>query len=235
VKAGDGAFMKTVEGARALGGAMVSIGTHAGMRTEAVITDMDSPLGFEIGNASEVIESIETLRGRGPACLTNVVTRIASRVLAMAGIEQDAAAAVARVQDALSSGAALQTFVRMIEAQGGDARVVDDYSRLPVAPDRELFRASRSGWITAIKAGAIGRASNALGAGRNAIGEEIDHGVGITVRVYNGVEVRQGEPIIELRHRGGHGLAAAMTLVREAVVIGDAPPPEKPKVIAELR
>jgi len=235
VKAGDGAFMKTVEGARALGEAMVAIGTRAGLRTEAVITDMDSPLGFEIGNASEIIEAIETLRGRGPACLTSVVTRVGCRVLAMAGVEQDEAAAIARMKDALTSGAALQTFVRMIEAQGGDVRVVDDYSLLPLAPDREVFRASRSGWITAIKAGAIGRASNALGAGRGAIDETIDHGVGITVRVYAGVEVRQGELLIELRHRGGRGLAAAMTLVREAVVIGDAPPAEKPKVIAELR
>ena len=235
VKAGDGAFMKTVAGARALGEAMVAIGTHAGMPTEAVITDMDSPLGFEIGNASEVIESIETLRGRGPACLTDVVTRVACRVLAMAGIERDAASAIVRIREALSSGKALQTFVRMVEAQGGDPRVVDDYSLLPVATDRELFRASRSGWITAIKAGAIGRASNALGAGRSTMGESIDHGVGITVRVYAGLEVRQGEPLIELHHRGGRGLAAAMMFVREAVVIGDAPPPDKPKVIAELR
>jgi pyrimidine-nucleoside phosphorylase len=235
VKTGDGAFMKTVDDARALAEAMVAIGAHAGIRAEALITDMDSPLGFEIGNASEIIEAIETLKGHGPACLTDVVMQLASRVVVLGGVDADPAAARARVHDAVSSGRALETFTRMIDAQGGDARVVDDYSLLPLASDREVYRAPRSGWITSVKAGAIGRASGELGAGRSAIGDAIDHGVGITVRVYVGLEVREGEALIEMRHRGGRGLAAARTLVREAIRIDDAPPPERPKVIAAVR
>src|SRR5687768_14583609 len=137
VKCGDGAFMRDRDGAQALAESMVAIGRHAGVRTEAIITDMDAPLGAAVGHSLEIVESIDMLRGGGPADLTAVVAHLAARMLVLGGIETDAAAAAARVDNALSSGRALETFARMIDRQGGDARVVDEPSRLPVAPGRE--------------------------------------------------------------------------------------------------
>jgi thymidine phosphorylase len=204
------------------------------MRTEAVITDMDTPLGRAVGNALEIVECIETMKGRGPGDLVDVVTRVGARMLVLGGAEPDLASGADRVAAVLSSGAAVQTFARLLEAQGGNPRVVDRYDLLPAVPDRETFRAARSGFITAMRAGAIGRASHALGAGRDAVGEPIDHAVGVVVLAKRGDEVRAGQPIVELRHRSGRGLAAALTLVREAVTLGDAPPPPRPNLIAEV-
>src|SRR4029079_5867327 len=141
VKCGDGAFMKDVDRARALATSMGAIGRHAGVRTEAVITDMDVPLGRAVGNALEIVECLDTLKGKGPAEVTEAVTYLASRMVVLAERAPDEVAATRRVADALSSGRALETFARMIERQGGNPRVVDDYSLLPSAPDREICRA----------------------------------------------------------------------------------------------
>jgi len=235
VKCGDGAFMKDLDRARALAASMVAIGRQAGVRTEAVITDMDVPLGRAVGNALEIVECLDTLKGKGPAEVTEAVTHLAARMVVLAGQESSQAAATHRVADALSSGRALETFARMIERQGGDPRVVDDYSLLPSAPDREVCRAPRDGYVTTLKAEAIGRASNVLGAGRNKVGESVDHGVGITTSIRVGDRVTSGHPLLELHHRGGRGVEAAMALCREAVAIGDAPPPGRPTILDSVR
>jgi thymidine phosphorylase len=214
---------------------MVAIGIHAGVRTEAFITDMDVPLGRAVGNALEIIECLETLKGRGPAELTDLVTRCAGRMVILAGVESDVAAAGRRVNDAITSGRALQVFARMIEYQGGNARVVDDYAALPAAPHRELFHASRSGFIQTIRAEGVGRASNALGAGRSKVGDAIDHSVGLRVLVARGDQVIGGQPLLELHHRDGRGLDAALTLCGEAVDIGDAPPRPRERILGEVR
>ncbi len=137
VKCGDGAFMKNLEDARALATSMVAIGTQAGVRTEAVITDMSAPLGRAVGNALEIIECLETLKGDGSSELTGVIRVLATRMVMLAGLDRDENAAARRVDDALSSGRALEVFAKLIERQGGNARIVDDYSLLPSAPDRE--------------------------------------------------------------------------------------------------
>jgi pyrimidine-nucleoside phosphorylase len=235
VKSGDGAFMKTVEGSRALAEAMVAIGNHAGVRTEAFITDMEAPLGRAVGNANEIIESVETLKGSGPPELTDLVVRLASRMVVLGGVESDAAAATRSVRESMSSGAALRTFARMIEAQGGDPRVVEDYRLLPSAPDRETFSAARGGFVTTMRAEGIGRASHALGAGRNGLGDAIDHGVGIMVLATPGDPVQEGQVLLEVHHRGGRGLASALALIRDAVSIGDAPPAPRQTLIGEVR
>jgi pyrimidine-nucleoside phosphorylase len=234
VKCGDGAFMKDAEGAGALAASMVALGNGAGVRTEAFITSMEAPLGRAVGNTLELIEAVETLKGRGPDDLASLVVRLAARMLVLGGAESDADAARARVEAALASGRALQTFARMVERQGGDASVVDDYSRLPAAPERELCRAPRAGFITAMRAEAIGRAANLLGAGRARIGDRVDHGAGAVALVKPGDEVRKGDPLLELYHRGA-GLDAALALCGEAVVIGDAPLPARPIVLGEVR
>jgi thymidine phosphorylase len=235
VKCGDGAFMKDVDRARALATSMVAIGRHAGVRTEAVITDMDVPLGRAVGNALEIVECLDTLKGQGPSEVTEAVMHLATRMVVLAEQEADEAAATRRVAGALSSGHALETFARMIERQGGNARVVDDYSLLPSAPDREFCRAPRDGYITALKAEAIGRASNALGAGRNKVEESVDHGVGIITCVRLGERVAAGHPILELHHRAGRGVEAALALCREAIAIGDVPPTPRPTILGNVR
>jgi pyrimidine-nucleoside phosphorylase len=235
VKCGDGAFMKDPERARMLAASMVAIGGQAGVRTEAVITDMDAPLGRAVGNALEIIECLDTLKGRGPAELTEVVTYLASRMVLLAGQEQNEAAAATRVASALSSGRALDTFARMIERQGGNPRVVEDYSLLPSAPDREICRAPRAGYLTTLKAEAIGRASNVLGAGRNKVGESVDHGVGVMTCAKLGDRITIGQPLLELHHRGGRGVETALALCHDACVIGDAPPTLRTTILGDVR
>lgn len=235
VKCGNGAFMKHLRGARELAESMVAIATHAGVRAEAVITDMDTPLGQAVGNALEIIECLETLKGSGPVDLTEVVKYLASRMVIVGGLERDPAAALRRVEDALGSGRALQTFTRMIEAHGGNPRIVDDYSLLPSAPGHERLPAARSGLVMGIGAEAIGRASNALGAGRARLEDPVDHAVGVVLRVRLGDMVQEGDALLELHHRDGRGLDAALALCRHAVTIGDEPPPRRAKVLGEVR
>jgi pyrimidine-nucleoside phosphorylase len=235
VKCGDGAFMKNVNDAQALAEAMVSIGGHAGVRTEAFLTDMEAPLGSTIGNALEIVETIDTLKGGGSADLTAVVLRLSSRMLMLGGVESDAAAATARVAQALASGRALQTFARMVEAHGGDPRVVDDPSLLPAAPGRARFEASRAGFVSRMKAEALGRASNELGAGRSAVGDPVDHAVGIVTLVQPGDRVERGQPLLELHHRDGRGLSAALALCGESISIGDEAPVPRAKLLGEVR
>jgi pyrimidine-nucleoside phosphorylase len=234
VKCGDGAFMRGPDEAMALARSMVAIGTAAGVRTEALITDMETPLGRAVGNSLEVIECIQTLKGSGPPDVVDVVVRIATRMVRLAGAESDSAAA-GRVRDALASGRALQTFRRMIHYQGGDAAVVDDYARLPSAPGRELVRAPRSGVLAALRAGAIGRACSLLGAGRTRVGEAVDHGVGAIVLAKPGDRVASGEPLIELHHRDGRGLEAAVRLCAGAIAVADVAPARRAAILAEIR
>ena len=235
VKCGDGAFMKDLDAARELAAAMVAIGAHHGVRTEACITDMDAPLGCAIGNAIEVRECIDTLKGGGPPDLTEVALRFAARMVVLAGLETAAPVAEARVRDALASGRALETFGRMIERQGGNRQVIDDPALLPSAPDRHAVTAPRGGYVTAVRAEAIGRASNLLGAGRTTVGDPIDHAVGVMMLARPGDRVAAGQPLLELHHRGGRGLDGALERCAEALIIGDEAPPRRPKVLAEVR
>jgi pyrimidine-nucleoside phosphorylase len=235
VKCGDGAFMKDPDRARLLAASMVAIGRQAGVRTEAVITDMNAPLGRAVGNALEIIECLDTLKGKGPADVTEEMTYLAVRMVLLAGQERSENAANRRVTEALSSGRALETFAKMIDRQGGNARVVDDYSLLPAAPDREVYGAPRAGYLTALKAEPVGRASNVLGAGRSTVGESVDHSVGIVACAKPGDQVTAGQPLLELHHRGGRGVDAALALCREAIAIGDAPPPRRPAILGDVR
>ncbi len=229
VKCGDGAFMKSESAARALARSLVDIGTRAGLRTEAVITRMDAPIGSAVGNAVEIVECIELLKGRGPADLLELATTIATRMLMLSGIydEDGAAPAVHRMLD---SGAALEKLSAVIARQGGDPRVVDDYGRLAGAAHRETVQASRSGYVTAIGAERVGRASIALGAGRARAGDPIDHGAGVIVKVRVGDQVAAGDPLMDLLYNQG-SVEHARVLAGEAVTIGDAPPVYRPLVV----
>ena len=224
VKTGGGAFMKTLDDSRRLAESLVAIGVGSGVRTEALITDMSAPLGRMVGNSLEVIECLDTLKGRGPSDLEHLSVLLAARMLIAAGLERDEAAAERRIRTVLQSGAGLETFGAIIEFQGGDRRVIDHYDRLPSAPDRHEVKAPRDGYVTALRAEPIGRAAVALGAGRGKLDDVIDPGVGIEVVATVGSQVRAGDAILRVHHRSGRGLPDALPLLADAVQVGDQPP-----------
>jgi pyrimidine-nucleoside phosphorylase len=234
VKFGDGAFMKTEKDARALAQSLVDTGELAGVRTEALLTAMDAPLGRAVGNALEIVEAIETLKGRGPEDLASLSVEFAARMLVLSGVERDLAKATARVRAALASGAGVEKLRAIVENQGGDPKVVDDYSRLPSAPDRDLVRAPRDGVVAAMRAEAVGRAAVGLGAGRDTLDAKIDHAVGLTIAAPPGTHVKAGDPIVEIHHRGGRGVAEARRLLESAIEIADRPPRPSPLVLDRI-
>jgi pyrimidine-nucleoside phosphorylase len=231
VKTGGGAFMKSLDASRHLARTLVATGRAAGVPTEALITAMDAPLGRAIGHSTEIVECIETLKGRGPADVEALSVQLAARMLVLAGVASDLPAADSRVRSALQSGAGLQKLAEIIENQGGDPRVTEDYALLPSAPDEQVVPASVAGFVNAIEAEPLGRAAVALGAGRARLEDRVDHGVGISVMAQVGAEVQAGEPVLVLRHRGGRGLDEALPLVRQAVRIGGTPPSPTPLVL----
>ncbi|MCS6852835.1 MAG: thymidine phosphorylase [Gemmataceae bacterium] len=233
VKCGRGAFMKTLPEARRLAESLTSIGAAAGLRTRAVLTRMDAPLGQAVGNSLEVIESIETLKGEGSADLTFLALLLSEAMLLMAGAVE-AAAVGPRARQALSSGQALEKFRAIIERQGGDPRVIDDYDRLPVAAGRYLVRAPRPGYVTRLDAESVGRASMLLGAGRATVTDRIDPGVGMLIHCRVGDQVAEGEPLLELVHREGADLGPALRVLESACAISDVPPVPEPLVIDTL-
>ena len=225
VKTGRGAFMKTEADSRALAESLVSIGKASGVRTEAVITSMDAPLGCAVGNALEVIESLEVLKGRGPAAVSSTSrSSLSARMLLLGGIAADRSDAERRVRHAIASGGALARFQSIVESQGGDPRVVDDYGRLPRPRGSIAVPAARSGYVTGLDAELIGRASAALGAGRDRVDDAVDPAVGITVVAGIGHRVSGGDPVLTLHYRTEARLDAALPLARSAIHVGDEPP-----------
>src|SRR4051794_38796731 len=235
VKYGDGAFMKTEADARVLAQSLVDTGELAGVRTEALLTGMDAPLGRAVGNALEIVESIETLKGRGPADLEALSVEFAARMLVLGGIDSGLDRATARVRDALGSGAGVEKLRQIIENQGGDPKVIDDYSRLPAAPDRDTVKADRDGFVVAMRAEAVGRAAVGLGAGRDRLDAVIDPAVGFMVLAPVGTWVKAGDGVIEIHHRQGRGLAEARRLLAGAIAIADHPVPPRPLVLDRIR
>ena len=233
VKTGSGAFMKTLDDSRALARSLVAIGEASGVRCEAVLTRMDAPLGTHIGNAAEVIECLEVLKGRGPDDTRELSVLLAARMLVVAGVEQDEARADAQVRAALASGAGLEVFRAIVQNQGGDPRALDDYALLPLAADEARVVAPADGYV-ALEAEGIGRAAVALGAGRAALDDTVDAGVGIEILARAGSPVRAGDVVLLVRHRGGRGLAHARQLLDRAVSIRDAAPPERPLVVERI-
>jgi thymidine phosphorylase len=192
---------------------------------------MQAPLGRMIGNALEVIESMETLKGRGPSDVEQLSVHLAARMLVVAGIEADEAAAEARVRATLASGAGVEMFGRIVENQGGDPRAIDDYARLPSAPDRARVAAPAGGYVVGLEAEAIGRAAVLLGAGRSRLDDRIDAGVGIEIVAPLGTQVGAGDPVLLVHHRGGRGLDGALPLLTRAVRVAAAPVAAAPLVL----
>ena len=234
VKTGSGAFMKTEEDSRRLAESLVSIGNAAGVRTEAVITSMNAPLGCAVGNALEVIECFEVLKGRGPKDVLDVSVELTARMLVLGRVAGDRPDAGRRVRAAIASGEGLERFKRIIEAQGSDPRVCDEYGRLPATGLRHVVKATRAGYLTRLDAELVGRASVALGAGRDRVQDPVDPAVGIVALAKPGDELRAGEPVLELHYRDRARLETAEALAARAVVVGDARPPAERLLCGEV-
>ena len=234
VKSGSGAFMKTEADSRRLAESLVSIGNASGVKTEAIITAMDVPLGRSIGNALEIVECFEVLKGRGPDDLIEISTELAARMLVLGRITSDHDDARRRIARAIESGDGLDRFRQIIDVQGGDPRVVDDYQRLPQVRDCRMVTASRSGYLARLDAELVGRASVALGAGRNRVEDPVDPAVGIIVKARPGDAVRSGDPVLEIHFRDRDTLDAALVLASRAIVIEDQPPALRPLLLGEV-
>ena len=198
VKTGDGAFMKTQEDAEELAHAMVRIGNHVGRKTIAIISDMSQPLGFAIGNALEVKEAIETLQGKGPKDLTELVLTLGSQMVILAGKAKTSEEAKEMPLDAIHSGKALAKFKEFLANQGGDASIVDDLTKLPQAKYKIELPAKQSGYISRMVADEIGVASMILGAGRATKEDVIDLAVGLVLHKKVGDKVEEGESILTI-------------------------------------
>ncbi|WP_432681074.1 pyrimidine-nucleoside phosphorylase [Bacillus velezensis] len=198
VKTGAGAFMKTDEDAVNLAKAMVRIGNNVGRQTMAVISDMSQPLGFAIGNALEVQEAIDTLRGEGPEDLNELVLTLGSQMVVLAKKAETLEEARTKLQEVMKNGKALEKFKEFLSNQGGDASVVDDPSKLPQAAYKIDVPAKEAGVVSEIVADEIGVAAMLLGAGRATKEDEIDLAVGIMLRKKVGDNVEIGEPLVTL-------------------------------------
>ncbi|MFB5282043.1 pyrimidine-nucleoside phosphorylase [Peribacillus sp. Hz7] len=198
VKTGAGAFMKTLEDSEALAHAMVQIGNNVGRQTMAVISDMSQPLGFAIGNALEVKEAIDTLKGEGPEDLTELSLTLGSYMVYLAKKASSLDEARARLTQAIQDGSALETFRKFLIAQGGDGSVVDRPEKLPQASFVYELQAKESGYVSEIVADEIGTAAMLLGAGRATKESEIDLAVGLVLRKKIGDYVEQGESLVTI-------------------------------------
>jgi pyrimidine-nucleoside phosphorylase len=231
VKCGRGAFMKKRADARALAEAMVAIGKANGVRTQALVTAKDAPLGRAVGHTLEVMEALETLKGKGSPELATLCVRLAVHMLLLACAAKSPAEAEEKVRAALASGRALEKFRQIVVQQHGDPRVIDDYQKLPQAPQRLLVRAEKSGYVTAVDAEQVGVATVLLGAGRNRTEEAIDHAVGCVVLALRGEVVKEGDPLVEVHYADEKKRDVALTLLRQAWHIEDRPPPELPLIL----
>src|SRR5688572_2475500 len=198
VKTGSGAFMRQYHDSKALAQSLIAAAEGSGTRVEALITDMDRPLGIAAGNANEIVETIEVLKGKGPADVLEVTRAQAERILVMSG-RFDAKSANAKLDEALSSGKALEQARKWITAQGGDAAIVDDYSLLPQPKETIEVKADRSGFITHMDTYAAGMFTVDLGAGRKKADDVIDYAAGVMFDRRSGEEVRAGDTIARIQ------------------------------------
>ena len=233
VKTGSGAFMRRSADARALAKAMVDIGTQSGLRVSASITNMDAPLGYAVGNTLEVVEAVQTLRGSGPEDLTTLCLHLASQMLLLCG-KGTAAECREKAENALFSGLALERFLWMVSAQGGDSSVVSDTSLLRKSRYYRTVKARSAGYITHIDAFKCGTAAMLLGAGRATKEDTIDPAAGIILAVKPGAHIAQGDCIATLYAEQEERFDAAVAELSDAFDLGDEAPKPIPIVIDNI-
>ena len=221
VKTGSGAFLTDLSKSIELARTMIGLGEARGCPTVALLTAMDRPLGRACGNALEMEEAIEGLRGSGPPDLMEVTYALAAEMLVLVRAAPNLRQARALLEESVASGRALETFARVIEAQGGNPAVIEDPGVLPQAQAVEVYRAEASGVVSAVEPRRIGRAIIELGGGRQAVEDAIDPTVGFVITVKPGDPVRAGEPIASIFAKDEAGIAVGAAALREAIVIGD--------------
>ncbi len=237
VKVGRGAFMKTLADAQVLARTMVDLCKAVGRGCVALLTDMDVPLGRAVGNAVEVAESIEILRGGGPDDVRELTLQLGAEMLLLGGapgVEGDPKLARLRLETALANGSALKRFGELIDAQGGDARVTDDLSRLPKPKKVREVRAKGSGTLVELDAELVGLASVDLGAGRARKEDPVDHAAGLLLRMRVGDAVRAGDVLAELHAADEAKLDAGEARFLSAVKLGDGPVLPRPLILDRL-
>ncbi|HLA86592.1 MAG TPA: thymidine phosphorylase [Anaerolineales bacterium] len=226
VKTGLGAFMQTLDEARELADLMVAIGRLAGRKTVALLSDMNQPLGAAVGNALEVLEAIETLRGGGPVDFREHCLHVAAHVLMLGKRAKDLNEGRVMAEKSIADGSALEKLRVLVQAQGGDVSYVDDASKFELAKYVEVVNAPRSGFISQVHARIVGEASVALGAGRAKKGDTVDHAVGFVIHKKVGDKVQKGEPLVEIHANDEDKLAEARKalLVAHQIVAEIVPP-----------
>jgi pyrimidine-nucleoside phosphorylase len=231
VKAGHGAFMKTASEAHALAEAMVAIGREVGRRTVAVLSAMEEPLGYAVGNALEVREAIATLRGDGAGDLRELCLVLGAQMMVLGDVSPDPAGGRVVLEKRLRRGEGLRKLAELIEAQGGDPRVVDDPDRLPRSPIQHRVAASREGIVAGVDAEALGTAAMVLGAGRSHPGDTIDPGAGLVMERKAGDAVRRGDTLAVLHTSDESRLETAAVRVLDAYRLNAVPPDAEPLVL----
>jgi pyrimidine-nucleoside phosphorylase len=220
VKTGDGAFMKSKEDALTLAKSMVEIGNHVGRKTMAIISDMSQPLGNAIGNSLEVIEAIDTLKGKGPEDLTELCLVLGSQMLVVGEKAETLEEGREMLEQVIKDGSALELFGTLIEAQGGNRAIIHDTALLPTAKYKIEVQAARSGYITEMGANDIGVAAMLLGAGRADKEDVIDLSVGIVLKKKIGDPVKKGD-VLAVIHANTEEVQQSVTLLQEHIIIGD--------------
>ncbi|MEN3009994.1 MAG: thymidine phosphorylase [Candidatus Bipolaricaulaceae bacterium] len=234
VKCGDGAFMRTFPEARQLAETLVRVGNRLGKKFAALVTAMDQPLGRMAGNALEVRQALEVLRGEGPEDLREVILALGAELLVLVGEASTPAEGKAKLARLLDGGKAFAKFRELVAAQGGDVRAVEEPERLPRAAQVVEIPASQSGYVQAIRARAIGQACGLLGAGREVKGQRVDPAAGVELLVKVGAEVEKGQPLARLHVGRSERLPEAQKRVEEAFRIGPTPPPPSPLILDRI-
>jgi len=235
VKVGTGAFMPTEEKAEELARTLVEIGKRAGKKVTAFLTRMDDPLGVAVGNACEVIESIDVLRGGGPEDIRELTLLMASHMLVMGGVCDDLGPARERCRTALADGSAIRKFKELIAAQGGNPDAVDHVELFAKAAHATTVRATNSGIVQSVNSTAIGMAGVVLGAGRRQVTDPVDPGVSLFIRKKIGDTVSAGEVLVDVHYNDDRGLADALGRISGAYVIDRTPVTKKPLVLKTIQ
>lgn len=234
VKTGSGAFMKTINDSIRLAETMVAIGEHVGRHIIALITNMDTPLGYAIGNSLEVMESVEILKGQGPADLTELCIQLAANMLYLAEKADSMEGCIEMAKKTIADGSALAKFKEMVAAEGGDVAVIDDFNKFPQAAICHEVKAPRSGYITAMQTERCGIASVVLGAGRETKDSVLDMSAGILLVKKTGDAVKEGETIATLYTSKQQAVAPAEKMLLEAITIEDTKPEVSPLIYARV-
>lgn len=234
VKIGSGAFVQTEAEGRKLARTMVGIGRKAGRQVLALLSDMNQPLGFAVGNALEVKEAIDTLRGTGPADFTAHCLEVGASMLLLAGQAGDLRAGKRAIQRAIDERSGLEMLRRLVEAQGGEVDYLDHPERLPAARWVETIEAKQAGYVRGVHAGEVGLTAVDLGAGRRVKGEQIDHGVGIVVHIKVGDPVAIGQPLFTIHANDAARRDEAIRRVRRACTFSRRPVPPLPHLYGKV-